>query len=85
MKLITNFINKFFVKQQVVELGRWNILYCQEKINKKIDLSNEDHCGTCYTHNTYNTNNTNNINNIMMNNKKIKTYDAKSLIFFETM
>ncbi len=28
-------------------LGRWTIDYCQKKINKKIDLSNEDHCGAC--------------------------------------
>jgi hypothetical protein len=27
--------------------GRWNIEYCNKKINKKIDMSNEDHCGTC--------------------------------------
>jgi hypothetical protein len=28
-------------------LGRWNIDYCDKKINQKIDLANEDHCGTC--------------------------------------
>jgi hypothetical protein len=28
-------------------LGRWNIDYCNKKINNKIDLSNEDHCGPC--------------------------------------
>ena len=28
-------------------LGRWNIDYCKKKMNKKIDLSNEDHCGPC--------------------------------------
>ena len=28
-------------------LGRWNIEYCNSKINNKIDLSNEDHCGPC--------------------------------------
>jgi len=27
--------------------GRWNIDYCNKKINNKIDLSNEDHCGPC--------------------------------------
>jgi hypothetical protein len=26
-------------------MGRWNIDYCHKKINNKIDLSNEDHCG----------------------------------------
>lgn len=28
-------------------LGRWNIDYCNNKIGRKIDLSNEDHCGPC--------------------------------------
>ena len=34
-------------KQQKVLLGRWTIDYNEKTINKKIDLSNEDHCGTC--------------------------------------
>jgi hypothetical protein len=28
-------------------LGRWNIEYCQRKLNTKIDQANTDHCGTC--------------------------------------
>ena len=28
-------------------LGRWNIDYCNVKVNHKVDLSNEDHCGPC--------------------------------------
>lgn len=28
-------------------LGRWNIEYCSNKLDKKIDMSNEDHCGPC--------------------------------------
>jgi len=28
-------------------MGRWNIDYCNIKMNNKIDLSNEDHCGPC--------------------------------------
>jgi len=28
-------------------LGRWNIESCHKKLNKKIDLANEDHCGPC--------------------------------------
>lgn len=28
-------------------LGRWKIEQCTEKLNRKIDLSNEDHCGPC--------------------------------------
>ena len=28
-------------------LGRWRIENCSKQLNKKIDLSNEDHCGPC--------------------------------------
>ncbi len=79
--MISNFINKFFAKEPAVLLGRWNIVYCQQKINKKIDLANEDHCGTCNNDN----NNNDNKNNIIIDNKKFKFYDAKSAIFFESM
>jgi hypothetical protein len=34
-------------KEQPKHLGRWNIDYCHKKIDNKIDLSNEDHCGPC--------------------------------------
>lgn len=40
-------INKYFTKQEVKPLGRWNIDYCNQRMNKKVDLSNEDHCGPC--------------------------------------
>ena len=36
-----------FVKDEKKILGRWNIDYCDVKMSKKIDLSNEDHCGPC--------------------------------------
>jgi hypothetical protein len=54
MKVINNlryFIPNLFPKHQKVLLGRWNVDYSDprsaEIINKKIDLSNEDHCGAC--------------------------------------
>ena len=28
-------------------LGRWRIENCNVQLNRKIDLSNEDHCGPC--------------------------------------
>ena len=28
-------------------IGRWKIEKCNKKMNNKIDLSNEDHCGPC--------------------------------------
>jgi hypothetical protein len=34
-------------KEEIKMLGRWNIDYCNKKIGHKIDLSNEDHCGSC--------------------------------------
>jgi hypothetical protein len=44
MKYITTFLKK---KELPKPMGRWNIDYCNKKINRKIDLSNEDHCGPC--------------------------------------
>lgn len=44
------FIKKFIqkiIKKDIKPLGRWNIEKCDKKINKKIDFSNEDHCGPC--------------------------------------
>lgn len=34
-------------KESLQPLGRWNIESCSKKINNKVDLSNEDHCGPC--------------------------------------
>jgi hypothetical protein len=31
----------------LVPLGRWSIETCHKKVNNKIDLANEDHCGPC--------------------------------------
>jgi hypothetical protein len=47
MKQIIELFMKRFRKDIPTPLGRWNIDYCSKKINNKIDLSNEDHCGTC--------------------------------------
>ena len=46
MKYITNIIKIFFSKE-IKPLGRWKIEKSNKQINKIIDLSNEDHCGTC--------------------------------------
>uniref|UniRef100_A0A6C0H9B3 Uncharacterized protein n=1 Tax=viral metagenome TaxID=1070528 RepID=A0A6C0H9B3_9ZZZZ len=46
MRYISNIIS-LFVKNEKKVLGRWNIDYCNQKVNSKIDLSNEDHCGPC--------------------------------------
>jgi hypothetical protein len=47
MKYISKFINKLMTKEIPNKLGRWNIENCNKKIDNKIDLSNEDHCGPC--------------------------------------
>jgi hypothetical protein len=48
---LKHLIPNLFPKHQKVLLGRWNVDYSDpksaEKINIKIDLSNEDHCGVC--------------------------------------
>ena len=41
------FIKKILPKEIPIPLGRWKIESCNNKINGKIDLSNEDHCGPC--------------------------------------
>ena len=43
------FIQKFTKKPMVIQkpMGRWNLEYCNKKLNNKVDLSNEDHCGPC--------------------------------------
>ena len=46
MKFVKNIIQKF-IKEEKKVLGRWNVEYCDKKMNSKIDLSNEDHCGPC--------------------------------------
>ncbi len=46
MKYFYNMIQQF-MKKDVRILGRWTIDYCDKKVNTKIDLANEDHCGPC--------------------------------------
>ena len=47
MKFIVNWIRTFRMVEKRKPMGRWNIEYCNKKIDQKIDLSNEDHCGPC--------------------------------------
>lgn len=46
MQFFKNILQKM-IKQDKKILGRWNIESCNTKLNNKIDLSNEDHCGPC--------------------------------------
>ena len=47
--LILSIIKNLFIKNvsKPLPLGRWKIETCNIKLNNKIDLSNEDHCGPC--------------------------------------
>lgn len=47
MKFVKNVFSRYFLKERMKPLGRWNLDYCNQKMNQKIDLSNEDHCGPC--------------------------------------
>jgi hypothetical protein len=47
MKYIINFFSRLIRTELPKPVGRWKIDYCNTKINNKIDLSNEDHCGPC--------------------------------------
>jgi hypothetical protein len=42
--IIKNIINRKDTKKV---LGRWELDSCNIRVNKKIDYSNEDHCGPC--------------------------------------
>ena len=47
MWFVSRIIAKFSKKDLPKQLGRWNIDYCNTKLDNKIDWSNEDHCGPC--------------------------------------
>ena len=44
---IKTILKKFIPKEVPKPVGRWRMEDCNIKMNKKIDLSNEDHCGPC--------------------------------------
>lgn len=47
MKRIVDFVKRFVPRDIPVPVGRWRIEQCNTRLNQKIDLSNEDHCGPC--------------------------------------
>jgi hypothetical protein len=50
MKFIATIIKKWAPKELPKPVGRWRIEHCNTKMNSKIDLSNEDHCGPVNMH-----------------------------------
>ena len=47
MKSIISILKRILSKELPKPVGRWNIENCNIKMNHKVDLSNEDHCGPC--------------------------------------
>ncbi len=47
MQILRNLLQKTNSKPP---LGRWTIERCNTKLDQKIDLANEDHCGPCGNH-----------------------------------
>jgi hypothetical protein len=48
MKYIRNLIQRILQNDLPrTPTGRWNLEYCDIKLNYKVGLSNEDNCGVC--------------------------------------
>jgi len=47
MQFVRSIFKKFVSVDKVMPIGRWRIESCNKQLNRKIDLSNEDHCGPC--------------------------------------
>jgi hypothetical protein len=47
MKYLTTIKKLLFPKELPKPVGRWSLENCNTKLNTKVDLSNEDHCGPC--------------------------------------
>lgn len=47
IKAFNSVIKNLLSKDLPKPVGRWGMEACNIKINHKVDLSNEDHCGPC--------------------------------------
>jgi hypothetical protein len=45
--IVKTIVNKILPKELPKPVGRWSIEECNVKMNTRVDLSNEDHCGPC--------------------------------------
>ena len=61
MKFLQKIMSRW-IKNEKHVLGRWNIEHCDMKMSKKVDLSNEDHCGPCGQYILYKANMNANVN-----------------------
>ena len=51
LQSIMSILRRFAQTDSKILLGRWGLNDCNKRINKKVDLSNEDHCGPCGQYN----------------------------------
>ena len=47
MNWLVRIINRIVLTETPKPIGRWKIETCNKLLDRKIDLSNEDHCGAC--------------------------------------
>lgn len=47
MTLFAKFIARVLPKNIPTPVGRWRVEYCETRLDKRVDMSNEDHCGPC--------------------------------------
>ena len=47
MNRVSKILIQLFPKTTKRPLGRWNYLKNEKQLDQKIDLANEDHCGSC--------------------------------------
>jgi hypothetical protein len=45
--IVKSVVNKIIPKELPKPVGRWSIEECNVRMNTRVDLSNEDHCGPC--------------------------------------
>jgi len=47
IRSIINTLKKNIPEEKAKVLGRWKIENCSKRMNSKVDMANEDHCGPC--------------------------------------
>jgi hypothetical protein len=47
MRFLIKVLKNLLPKESAKPVGRWSNEQCVVKINQRVDLSNEDHCGPC--------------------------------------
>lgn len=71
---LVQFVMRKLRKDTVTMLGRWKIDYCPKKLDSKVHLSNEDHCGTCGGYLLEKQNNKNIFPEIISNQEKTNSF-----------